>query len=338
MGARLGIFTALFALSCAGPSRAGLDPDREEGVHAESGADRWIEWWYHFGWLTDESGGEWAWVSSFFRYRHPGAPLTRYQIYDLIDLKTGLADYHSRVGPEALAPYAAFTGQVKLPPPHRLIEGDLREKAGDPLKLAYGDDTLERTGGRTYRLKAGPIDVDLRAASNVMAVEGTGLTGLKRPDDMHYYTIPRLVAEGSVRGKKARGLFWYDHQWGTSWVGVGWSWWGLQLEGGTHVNAYVLRDVKSGAVLRSVLTHDGGVVRLDAKPVDWWESPAGVNYPIAWELSGGPFRLSIEPLFRERACAIFGALKEIWEGPVRVKGSHSGRGFQELVGYARDTK
>jgi predicted secreted hydrolase len=119
-------------------------------------------------------------------------------------------------------------------------------------------------------------------------------------------------------------------------VGIGWAWWGLQLDDGTNVNAYVLRDLKTGERIRSVLTHEGGVLRLDAEPTDWWESPAGVRYPVAWELRGGPFRLRVEPFFRERSCPIFGAQRAIWEGPVRIRGSHTGRGFQELVGYARE--
>jgi predicted secreted hydrolase len=323
-------------LSCAGgpAPRWAFDPDREEGVHD----DVTIEWWYHFGWLTDEEGGEWASVSSFFRYQPSGGPLSRYLITDLIDLKTGRADYRSRVGVEAAAAVAALTGQAALPRPHEVIAEPLAESPGDPLRLAYGPDRLERTGRRTYRLKVGEVDLELRAVSEPVAVEGTGLTGIESPDDMRYYTIPRLEASGTVRGRKAKGLFWYDHQWGLTWFGAGWSWWGLQLDDGSAVNAYVLRDFVSGKVHRSVATVGDRVYPLEAAPLEWWEARGKVSYPVAWKLALGPFRLLIEPHFKERECPIFGEQQYIWEGPVRVTGSHRGRGFQELVAYARERK
>ncbi len=336
MRTRLALSAPLAALlACAGgPSpRWAFDPDREQGVHAVM-----IEWWYHFGWLTDESGGEWASVSSFFRFQPSSGPLSRYLICDLIDLKTGRAAYRSRVGAEALAAVAAFTGPAQLPPPHEVIPGMPQEEAGDPLKLVYGEDRFEKVAPRVYRLKVGEADLELRAVSDPLPIEGTGLTGISAPEDMHYYTIPRLEASGTVRGKKAKGLFWYDHQWGRSWLGAGWSWWGLQLDDGSAVNAYVLRDVASGRIVRSVLTHDHRVRPLEARPVDWWESPGQVRYPVAWELVSGPLRLRIEPLFKSRECPIFGEQQSIWEGPVRVTGSHRGRGFQELVAYAREQK
>lgn len=319
----------LIGSSCTLP-RFAFDVDKEEGLH-EGAA---IEWWYHFGWLTDEDGGEWAWVSSFFRVAPKG---TRYLIYDLIDLKTGRAEYRSLMGSEAVPALLLVTGKSEPPSPHGLIPGEPVDRPGE-LRLAYAEDRLERTGPRRYRLKVGPVDVRLEGASPAMAVEGTGLTGLKEPGDMHYYSVPRLAAEGTVRGRKARGLFWYDHQWGSSWVGptIGWSWWGLHLDDGSAVNAYVLREVGTGKILRSVLTHDRRVAPLRARPVETWESPTRIRYPVSWELEGGGLRLRVNPIFKEREVPILGLQESIWEGPVRVTGTHGGRGFQELVSYARD--
>jgi predicted secreted hydrolase len=324
------LLLALLA-SCASPSRFAYDPIANEGVHA--GAE--VEWWYHFGWLSDDAGTDWAWVSSFFRYRGQ-----RYLIHDLIDLKTGRGDYRSRLGEEALAGFVAATRMPKLPAPHEPIPGKPLEKAGDPLRLRYGADEFERLPDGRYRLKAGEVDLVLRPVSEPLPVEGTGLTGLAKPDDMHYYTIPRLEATGTVRGRPARGLFWYDHQWGSSWLGsdIGWSWWGLQLDDETAVNAYVLRNIQDGRILRSVLTLDDRPYPMDATPVEHWESPNGVRYPVSWELSAGPLRLRVEALFKERELPLLSETGFLWEGPVRVTGTKTGRGFQELVSYAREQK
>jgi predicted secreted hydrolase len=312
-----------------------FDPDKEEGVH---GAVE-VEWWYHYGYLTDDAGGEWALFSSFFRFQPKGRGPSRYLLYDLLDLKTGAHDYRSRLGAEAMALISLGSGRTELSLPHGVIPGAPLEKPGDPLDLKYADDTLVRTGTRRYRLKAGEVALELRASSSPMPVEGTGLTGVNRPEEMHYYTIPRLEATGTVKGRPARGTLWYDHQWGASWTGpaFGWSWWGLQLDDGTAVNAYVLREVNAG-VRKAVLTREDRVFPLEAEPLEWWESPARIRYPVSWRLRGGGLDLRIEPAFKSREVVMVSGTDTIWEGPVRVTGTVGGRGFQELVGYAREKK
>lgn len=340
---RRGLFAGFFglvglALASSRPSLPewAFDPDREEGVHG----DVEVEWWYHYGFLADDAGGEWALFSAFFRSERKGRPLSRYQLYDLLDLKTGAHTYHSRLGEEAMPLYSLATGQPTLSPPHSVIASPVLEKAGDPLKLVYGEDSLVRTGHRQYRLRVGEADLELRAASPPMAVEGTGLTGVRSPDEMHYYSIPRLQASGSVKGRAASGTLWYDHQWGVDWSGPawGWAWWGLQLDDGTAVNAYVLRESPSGAVRKAVLTRGGRVFALQATPLRVWESPVRIRYPVAWRLVGGGLDLTVEPTFDRREVALIGNADTLWEGPVRVTGTVKGRGFQELVGYAREKK
>jgi predicted secreted hydrolase len=327
-----------FLLASSRPARTtwAFDPDQEEGIHG--GVE--VEWWYHFGFLTDDAGKEWAVFSAFFRAQKKGAPLTRYLLYDLLDLKTGEHDYRSRLGAEAMALMALGSGKSTLDPPHAVIPGTPIEKPGDPLKLTYGESSLERTGERTYRLKVGEVHLELRATSPAMPIEGTGLTGVERPEDMHYYTIPRLEATGRVKGRAARGALWYDHQWGASWTGpsFGWSWWGLQLDDGSAVNAYVLRETNPARVRKAVMTRGGRVFPLEATPLEWWESPIHVRYPVAWRLVGGGLDVTVEPAFKSREVMLVGNTDTLWEGPVRVTGTVGGRGFQELVGYARERK
>ena len=335
---RLLALLAVVHIGCASAPRVNwaFDPHQEEGVHG--GVD--IEWWYHWGFLTDEAGNEWTAFSSFFRTRSKNLPVTRYFLYDLTDLKTGTRQHRSAAGAELLPLVAFVSGEAKLPHPHQVIPGVPLEKPGDPLKLRYGDDLLERTGAWTYRLKVGEVDVTLEGISEPMAVEGTGLTGIHRPEDMYYYTMPRLKATGTVRGVKATGIFWYDHQWGATWTGpsIGWSWWGLQLDDGSHVNAYVLRDLKTRKLIRAVCTHDRRVYPLEATPTGHWESPTKVRYPVSWTLKAGPLDLKVEPLMMSREMPVLGDQESIWEGPVRVTGSATGRGYQELVSYARERR
>ena len=46
--------------------------------------------------------------------------------------------------------------------------------------------------------------------------------------------------------------------------------------------------------------------------------------------------LKIEPAFKNREVLLVGNTDTLWEGPVRVSGTIGGRGFQELVGYAKE--
>jgi predicted secreted hydrolase len=331
------LLAALGAASCAAPGPFwAFDPDLEEGVHA----DVQVEWWYHWGFLSDADGGEWSVFSSFFRTRKPGGPLMRYQLYDLTDLRTGARSSRSAAGEESLALVAALTGRRELPRPHLVIPGTPLEQPGEPLRLRYGDDLLERVGDRVYVLRVQDVDVTLRSVAPAMAIEGTGLTGLDDPSDMHYYTLPRLEARGSVRGRAATGVFWYDHQWGRSWIGpeIGWAWWGLHLDDGRNLNAYVLRDVRSGTVRRAVATLDGAVHALSAEPLEHWTSSTQVRYPVRWRLRAGPLDLEIRPCFEDRELPVLGEQESIWEGPVKATGTAAGRGFQELVGYARERR
>jgi predicted secreted hydrolase len=329
------LLALLAAAGCAAPGpQWGFDPKAEEGIH--DGVK--VEWWYHWGFLEDEAGGRWSVFSSFFRTLRP--ELTRYQLYDLTNLATGERRSRSAAGSELLVIAKALTGKAELPKPHEVIPGPPLEKPGDPLKVRYGEDLLERVGDGVYRLKTGDVDVELRAETPYMAIEGSGLTGVGRPEEMHYYSIARLKATGTVRGRKATGTFWYDHQWGATWTEptIGWSWWGLQLDDGSNVNAYVLRDLKSGALIRGVCTHDDRVYPLEATPEKVWESRTKVKYPVAWTLQAGPLKLRIDPVFEDRESPVLGEQESIWEGPVTVTGSATGRGFQELVSYARERR
>ena len=328
---------ALLLAGCASsPVPWAFDPDAEEGVHK----DVEIEWWYHWGFLDDVDGGRWTLFTSFFRISKPGFQPSRYFLYDLTDLKTGERSYRSAAGDEVLQSARKLAGIQAFPRPHQVIPGPVAEKAGDPLRLKYGDDLLERTGPWEYRLKAGDVDVRLRATSEPMAVEGTGETGLNAPEDMRYYTVPRLEATGTVRGKSATGIFWYDHQWGKTWTDatIGWTWWGLHLDDGTDVNAYALRNIQTGEILRSVCTHGRRVSKLTAQPLEYWESPTKTRYPVSWRLRAVGLDVRVEPLWKERESPILGEQESIWEGPVKVTGSARGRGYQELVSFARERR
>ena len=327
---------AAAALVLAGPARppSAFDLDRDDGIHARCK----VEWWYHFGWLEDRAKNEWAWFSAFFL--HPveirnRTYVLRYELNELIDMKSGRRELHTRIGPPGWSEFLRRRGGT-MTDLFEVIPGSAAAEPGGPLNLAYGDDILARLGTGRYRLKAGPVDLQLRSEAEPLLAEGVGMRGYPRLEDMRYYSIPDLEAAGTLRGEPVRGRFWYDHEWGNSYSSgtYGWAWWGLQLDTGPAV-AYVIFDAKSGRELKSVLTFRDRVISLKARPTRWWLSGNGVRYPLDWSLSAGPLRLEIHPLFDRLECPVAGGPRWIWEGPVQVTGTASGRGFQELFGYDR---
>jgi len=347
----------LFLVACAAPA---FRFDEQEGVHEVD-----IEWWYHAGYLGDR----YAFFSSFFRKRGSSGDTHRYLIYDLIDLKTGESRYRSLIGKEAMPSLRAFLIMARtlrrddpelpkwielaskdiLPAPHGVIGGAVIEKAGDPLRLAYGPNRLEKIADGRYRLAIEDsefaLTLDLVDRAPAIYVGGRGLTGVDKHEDMHYYTLPRLESEGSLtlKGKSEpiRGELWYDHQWGKVWGNgkVGWAWWGIKLDDGEAINLYVLRDLKTGQPVRTVASSSRGrhLTHFTCTPTEFWESPkTRVRYPVAWKIQGEGLNLEITPVFKERELDVLGDYRFIWEGPCVTK--PAGRGFQELVGYPLEQK
>jgi len=346
-----GSILLLLVLGCAGPA---FRHEEHEGVH-----DAGIEWWYLSGFLGDEH----AIFCSFFRTKNARGEVQRYLIYDLVDLRTGASRYRSLLGREAFesarqavlasAKLAPTDPDVKrwleavergtLPEPHAVLKGPMAESPGDPLRLRYDAHLFERGPDGSYavaiRDRAFTLELALTPADGAMYIGGSGLTGVARPEDMHYYTIPRLTAEGTLNGRPVRGELWYDHQWGESWRPgrVGWSWWGVVTADGEAINAYELRDRKSGEVHQRMITSSRRGVLREARftPLRRWESPrTKIRYPVEWRIEADGLRIEVEPMFDDREAPALGDAGNIWEGPVRTR--PAGRGFQELVGYRRD--
>jgi predicted secreted hydrolase len=68
-------------------------------------------------------------------------------------------------------------------------------------------------------------------------------------------------------------------------------------------------------------------------PVRIWQSEEGGRYPVQWrlDLPRHDLQLVIEAAFDDQEMR---HTVRYWEGAVVVSGSHSGRGYLELSGYA----
>jgi predicted secreted hydrolase len=188
--------------------------------------------------------------------------------------------------------------------------------------------------------------------------QGYSRKGDSRERASCYYSFTRLQTAGSIRiGEETfelTGSSWMDHEFSTASLqpGIsGWDWFSLQLNDGTDLMVYLLRQADGSfhpASSGTLVGADGHSIHLEASDinvsvVETWKSPlSNATYPIAWALGIG--RHAIDLTVRARLAEQemqTGTTSGVtyWEGSVAASGSAKGlpvqaTGYVELTGYA----
>jgi predicted secreted hydrolase len=141
-----------------------------------------------------------------------------------------------------------------------------------------------------------------------------------------------------------------DHEFSTSALGpnqVGWDWFALQLEDGSELMVFQIRQtdgaiapLSSGTLVEAngkalSLTMNDFAIEVEAR----WRSPrSGATYPTRWtvRVPGEDIVLRVEPYVEDQELNVS---YTYWEGAVRMEGARgdreiTGRGYVELTGYA----
>jgi len=159
---------------------------------------------------------------------------------------------------------------------------------------------------------------------------------------MEYRSYPQLKIAGTRANQAVTGEAWMDHQWGnTGWflndssrMLLGWDWFGINLDDGTHWILMLHRDARTGTPVgmhATVGDATGGTQvahHISLTPLRYWESPkTHINYPVAWHIEIPDLEsfFTFEPLADEQEIASFGTIRAIWEGAGTVTGSVRGR-------------
>ncbi|HEY4292914.1 carotenoid 1,2-hydratase [Luteibacter sp.] len=324
---------------------AAVSPDnpvvlpRDHGAHPAYKT----EWWYLTGWL-DTKGGPVGFQVTFFRTRLPfddGNP-SRFAARQLILAHVALADpvvghleHGQRVAREGFGLVGASTADTDV---------------------VLDDWHLERDkdGSFTTKARSDGFDLDLTFVPTqpplLQGDKGYSRKGPGEGDASAYFSLPHLVVKGRLtrgsRTEQVRGTAWLDREWSSSFLdarAVGWDWAGLNMDDGSAVTVFRVRDSQGRPVWAggSMRAADGSLtilgphdVRFDARRI--WRSPrTGAGYPVETTVSvataAGIRRFVLQPLFDDQELdsrPTGGPL--YWEGAVRVDG---GRGYLELVGY-----
>jgi predicted secreted hydrolase len=318
-----------------------------------SHADFRTEWWYFTGNLGTAQGRHFGFELTFFRYaiapptpRAEGASAWRAdQIwmahFAITDTQEKRFIARERLTRAALGLAGATAEPLRVWVEDWALTGEAHD---DELRvhLAARDDVTA---------------LSLSLVSTVPHVAqgdgGLDIKGAGSGNASHYYSVPRLAAEGelSVGGEtfEVTGLAWLDREWSTSSLEpgtVGWDWFSLQLSDGSNLMFYRLRTEGGGASPYSggtLVSADGGRTRLAANdvaltPLGEWTSPAsGVRYPTAWRLAvpGSGIEVEIRPYLENQELALS---VRYWEGAIHAEGrgplgALTGQGYLELAGY-----
>src|SRR5215207_1370508 len=303
---------------------------RDDGPH-----DTNVEWWYFTGHLLTEEGDRYGFEYVTFRARND-------------DL-------------EGYVSHFAITDN-----PRRQFHFDQRLRgaagvAGDAavLDLDLGGWTM-RGGSGQFALAAEMLGYAMRldvATTKPAALhDGDGYIDYGNGTASYYYSWTRMEVTGALDlgqgATQVSGEAWMDHQWGdfATYQAGGWDWFSAQLEDGTDVMLYLIRDA-DGNTLRvdgsivgpdgefSVLGEGDFAITADGQ----WTSPGtGTRYPSGWNITilKDELEMKITPSLLDQELDTRATTGVIyWEGEAVVAATHrgwpvAGYGYTELTGYA----
>ncbi len=315
---------------------------KDHGPHL----DYQTEWWYYTGNLEAESGERFGYQLTIFRRGLAPGETQRESTFATNQIYFGhlaLTDIGER---EHVALERFERGSVGL-----------AGASGDPFVVTLGDWTVRSLddAGSQVRLSASEegigFDLELTATSPIVehGEQGFSRKGEAEGNASYYLSFTNMQTQGTLevgdRVFEVSGSSWFDHEWGTSFLGpetTGWDWFGLQLEDGRELMLYHFRtqDGRIERVSGGTLVEANGESRwltadeFDIVPITTWTSRVtGTTYPSGWEISipNEGLELIVEPWVKDQEMRLN---LEYWEGAVRVSGTVTGQGYVELTGYS----
>jgi predicted secreted hydrolase len=321
---------------------ARLDFPRDHGAHP----DHRTEWWYVTGWLDTAEGRSLGFQITFFRVRPRAddANPSRFAPGQILFAHAAVADPgRGRLLHDERIARAGF-GLAEAALTHTDVRIDRWSLRQDPAGGAYA----ARIEAERFAL-----DLDLRTTQPPL-LHGRAGFSQKAPDPRHashYYSQPQLAVAGAVtiegRTTRVQGKAWLDHEWSSEIMpaeAAGWDWAGINLEDGSALMAFRMRDRKGGALWAGgTLREPGGGVRtfgpgeVSFEPLRRWRSArTGAEYPVQMRLRVGDRTFELKPLLDDQELdSRRTSGTTYWEGAVRAieAGRQAGRGYLELTGY-----
>lgn len=310
------------------------------------------EWWYLTGQLRAADGQEFGFEVTFFRLglqsptAAPSAGTSAWSARQLYAAHFAVTDVGRR----------RFFNATRYARDALGLAG----AQAQPFAVHVDDWSVAARPDGTWLLQAAEAAYQLHLTLQVDQTPVlNGDAGLSRKGDApgaasYYYSMPRLQATGQLgrdgKNVPVSGLAWLDREWGSGSLGAheqGWDWFGLDLDDGSSLMFYALRDEDGSRDRHSAGTYvdaAGHATALANGDVDIdvlrrWRSPRGGDYPAQWQLRVHSLSLQLQltPLLADQE---LDTQPRYWEGAVTATGHRgaapmSARGYVELVGYAQ---
>ncbi|ROU01216.1 lipocalin-like domain-containing protein [Histidinibacterium lentulum] len=289
-----------------------------------------IEWWYVTANLTAEDGRDMGLQWTLFR--------------------TALAPGGDAAAQVWMGHAAVTTAEAHFAV-ERFSRGDVPTAGvtAAPLKAFIDDWAMAGETLDEVRLTASApefaYDVTLRAEGPLI-LHGEGGYSVKSDEGQasYYYSQPFYAVEGvlSLPGEDVAvtGSAWLDREWSSqplSETQEGWDWFSLSFEGGDKLMGFRLREGGEEGYTYATWIGAGGeelVPYARAFEAEALEraTVAGRQVPVRWRVRLPERGVDVEVTALNPE-AWMGLSFPYWEGPVRVTGSHEGRGYLEMTGY-----
>jgi predicted secreted hydrolase len=188
------------------------------------------------------------------------------------------------------------------------------------------------------------FDLGLQATGPIVAQGDQGYSVKSAAGQAsHYYSQPFYTVEGTITvGAQiipVTGQAWLDREWSSQPLGpdqTGWDWFSLAFDDGARLMGFQLRDAAAGYTSATWIAADGTATpmppnTLRVTPLQV-ATVAGREMPVDWrvELPAKGIDVTVTAMNKQSFMA---TTVPYWEGPIRITGSHSGRGYLEMTGY-----
>ena len=217
--------------------------------------------------------------------------------------------------------------------------------------------------GRRYTAELPATDFGLKLQFDetqpivLQGKQGLSRKGPEEKQASYYYSAPQLAVRGALQIKgqsyQVNGKAWLDHEWSEQVLhpnATGWDWIGMNLDDGSALTAFRLRDKDSNALW------DGGSFRSSKnelyifsrgevifKPVRRWKSPLSqASYPVEWIVRTPADFYTVRALIDNQELDSRNSTGAIyWEGLSELidsNGKRVGSGYLEMTGYTQALK
>ncbi|MBM7069223.1 lipocalin-like domain-containing protein [Actibacterium sp. 188UL27-1] len=308
-----------------------FDFPTDHGAHP----DYRIEWWYLTANLTGADGRDYGIQWTLFRSALAPETSQGWQDPQVWLGHVGLTTPDAHFTAERFARGGVGQAGVIADPFRAWIdEWAMQGSAGDGLNAltlsAQGDDF-----GYDLGLRAdGPLVAQGQGGYSVKSAAGQA---------SYYYSQPFYQIAGTLHlpggPVEVTGQGWLDREWSSQPLAAdqtGWDWISLHFDDGTKLMGFALRDDGAGYTSATWIAPDGkptsyGDGALTLTPLETSEV-AGRDVPTRWQvdLPDKGIAVTIDALNPQ---SWMGLSFPYWEGPVRIEGSHPGRGYLEMTGY-----